>query len=361
MGVVGTKSWVGIALCLVACSDEGSVVVLPGAPPLAIASTGPSGTTASTSSEISPRLLRRFAPIDVPATNQAEQGQIDLGRVLYFEPLLSKSGTISCNSCHPLDRYGATNTRVSTGVDGQRGTRNAPSTYNAVGHFRQDWDGRAATLAQQAIGPIEDPSEMGMRAAEVVRALERIPGYRPLFEHAFPGTNRGHLITIDRVAQALAAFERGLITPGRWDRYLRGDLTALSSREKEGARTFANLGCVVCHTGAMVGGTMFERLGVHVPWPNQRDRGRKQVTKNDTDDMVFKVPSLRNVARTAPYFHDGSAATLEEAVRAMARHQLGVELTGDEVNDLTAWLEALTGEIPLDYVAPPPLPPAVRP
>jgi cytochrome c peroxidase len=179
-----------------------------------------------------------------------------------------------------------------------------------------------------------------------------------MFERAFPG--EAGAITVGNVATALAEFERGLMTPGRWDRYLGGDAKALTASEKEGAKLFANLGCMVCHTGAYIGGTMFEKLGVFVPWPNQTDHGRREVTHDPVDDMVFKVPGLRNVARTAPYFHDGSVASLDTAVRMMAHHQLGVDLTEEEARSIVAWLNALTGEIPRDYTAPPVLPMASR-
>jgi cytochrome c peroxidase len=307
--------------------------------------------------DLNPRLLRRFAPIP-RAPSGPDTPLVHLGRMLYFEPLLSRTGKVSCNSCHPLDRYGTTNTRFSAGVDGKPGRRNAPTVYNTVGHMSLFWDGRAPTLADQAIGPLTNPTEMGMKAAGIVRALQDIPGYQPLFQRAFP--HESQPISIGNVAAALAEFERGLMTPSRWDRYLEGDKRAITDSEKEGVKLFANLGCMVCHTGAYVGGTMFEKLGVFVPWPNQSDHGRREVTNNPADDMVFKVPSLRNVARTAPYFHDGSAASLDTAVRMMAHHQLGVDLTEEEARSIVAWLGSLTGEIPSEYIAAPVLPPATR-
>lgn len=308
--------------------------------------------------DLSPRLLRRFAPIQ-QAPGSPDSALVHLGRLLYFEPLLSRTGKVSCNSCHPLDRYGATTTRLSVGVDGKQGRRNAPSVYNTAGHFRLFWDGRAATLADQALGPLGNTTEMDMRAGTAVAVLQKIPGYHPLFERAFPG--EAQPISLSHIASALAEFERGLMTPGRWDQYLEGDRRALTPSEKEGVRLFANLGCMVCHTGAYVGGTMFEKLGVFVAWPNQTDHGRGEITHNPADDMVFKVPSLRNVAQTAPYFHDGSVASLDTAVRMMARHQLGVDLTEDEARSIVAWLNSLTGNIPRAYTAAPLLPPAARP
>jgi cytochrome c peroxidase len=308
--------------------------------------------------DLSPRLLRRFSSIHRPAPTP-NSAVIRLGRMLYFEPLLSRTGKISCNSCHPLDRYGTTASQFSTGVDGKVGRRNAPTVYNAVGHFRLFWDGRAATLDEQALAPIINPAEMGMKADGAVTALKEIAGYETAFARAYP--DEAEPVTIGHIAAAIAEFERGLVTPARWDRYVDGDASALTSLEKDGARLFSNLGCMVCHTGAYVGGTMYEKLGIFLPWPNQTDRGRREVTHDMADDMVFKVPSLRNVAKTGPYFHDGSAASLDTAVRLMARHQLGVELTEGEARSIAAWLGSLTGEIPRDYVARPDLPPAARP
>jgi len=313
--------------------------------------------TSSAVGEISPRVLRRFAALERDASPRST-ALIDLGRLLYYDPRLSRTKLISCNSCHLLDRYGATNTAVSTGVDGRRGKRNAPSTYHAAGQFVQFWDGRELTIEAQARGPIENPLEMGMAPGQAVAILTEIDGYRVAFAAAFPG--EASPITVDHIGRAIGAFERGLITPSRWDRYIAGDTSALTPVEKEGAKVFANLGCLVCHTGPYIGGSMFEKVGTRAPWPTQGDRGRRDVTGNPADDMMFKVPSLRNVAETAPYFHDGSAATLEQAVRMMARHQLGIDLADDEVREVIAWLGSLTGEIPKDYIAKPVLPSARR-
>jgi cytochrome c peroxidase len=347
--------WVCCAalIMLAACQREYTVTRLEALPTADATQTA----GATVNQELSPRLLRRFAAIHA-APSPPDSALVHLGRMLYFEPLLSRTGKVSCNSCHPLDRYGATTTRFSVGVDGKLGRRNAPTVYNTAGQFRLFWDGRAATLAEQALGPLGNPAEMDMTAGRVVGALQAIPGYQSMFERAFPG--EAETITVGNVATALAEFERGLMTPGRWDRYLGGDPMALTASEKEGAKLFANLGCMVCHTGAYIGGTMFEKLGVFVPWPNQTDHGRREVTHDPVDDMVFKVPGLRNVSRTAPYFHDGSVASLDTAVRMMAHHQLGVDLTEEEARSIVAWLNALTGEIPRDYTAAPVLPMASR-
>ncbi|MEO7789503.1 MAG: cytochrome c peroxidase [Vicinamibacterales bacterium] len=303
----------------------------------------------SRADELSPRVLRRFAPLAIPPA--APAALVDLGRLLYYEPRLSRSGTVSCNTCHRLDRYGTTSTRVSIGMDGRAGVRNAPTTFNAAAQFTQFWDGRAETIEDQVRGPLENPLEMGMSVEATVAALRTIPEYDSAFRRAFPRDENP--MTFKHVSVAIGAFERGLVTPARWDRYLAGDEAALTASEKEGAKLFANLGCLVCHTGPNVGGSMFEKVGARIPWPNQADHGRRQVTGNPADDMVFKVPSLRNVAETSPYFHDGSAATLTQAVHMMARHQLGVELSDGEAADLVNWLGSLTGEISAAYIARP--------
>jgi cytochrome c peroxidase len=345
----------GALLLSPACERESSVARLQA---LQFDPVMPAAVADKTDGELSPRLLRRFSPLPkVPSSLNSDL--VRLGRILYFEPLLSRTGKISCNSCHPLNQYGVTNARFSIGIDGKFGRRNAPSVYNTAGHFRQFWDGRAGTLSEQVLGPLDDVTEMGMDEVTIKRVLTDIPDYRELFARAFP--HDSDPIRIGNVAVSIAEFERGLITPARWDRYLAGDTQALTQPEKEGAKLFANLGCMVCHTGAYVGGTMFEKLGVFVPWPNQSDHGRRDITHNPADDMVFKVPSLRNSAKTAPYFHDGSAASLDTAVRMMARHQLGVDLSEEEAVSIAVWLGSLTGEIPRDYIATPRLPEAQRP
>lgn len=319
-----------------------------------VAETKPDGERSG--AELPPRVMRRYKPL-APPEESVSPAVVALGRMLYFEPRLSATGEVSCNSCHPLDAYGTTSEKTSIGINGQRGRRNAPSTYNAAKHFRQFWDGRAATIEEQAGGPLVNPLEMGMENGEnVVITLKQIRGYAPVFAAAFP--DQADPITWDNVKTAIGVFERGLITPGRWDRFLRGDATALTSIEKEGARLFANLGCVVCHAGELAGGSMYEKLGAVKPWPNRDDRGRAEITGDKGDEMMFKVPSLRNVAHTGPYFHDGSAATLDEAVSMMARHQIGEELPDDEVHAIVAWLGALSGELPSQYIQKPALPEA---
>lgn len=360
MGTAGGAARLGMCVLLIAqfgCSNRRTEDAAPSAVPMASAATAvllPSPP----STEVNPRLLRRFQPL--PASldddkNTRTADKVDLGRMLFFDTRLSKDGDLSCDSCHSLADYGVDHQRFSLGHARQRGGRNAPTVYNAGGHFAQFWDGRARNVEEQAQGPILNPVEMAMPdAAHVVSALKAVPGYVSAFHAAFPADSDP--VTFDNVGRAIGAFERGLVTPSRWDDYLRGNSAALTTSEKEGLKTFLNVGCMVCHTGAFLGGSMFERVGVVEPWPNQTDRGRQQVTKVAGDAMMFKVPTLRNVEHTAPYFHDGSAATLEDAVRMMGRHQLGLEMSDTEVGAIVTWLKSLTGSPPADYIRKPALP-----
>ena len=340
------------ATALAACDDVGAK------PEGALPAQAPRVAAVRDEVIINPRLLRRFQPLpasfvsDVAAPDPA---RIELGRRLFFETRLSRDGDLSCNSCHELSAFGVDGEKTSAGHKGQRGSRNSPTVYNAAGAFAQFWDGRARDAEEQAKGPLLNPIEMAMvDGATVVAAVRAGPGYAQAFARAFPGDTDP--VTLHNVGKAIGAFERGLVTPGRWDRYLRGEKDALTNREKEGLKTFLDVGCMVCHTGPLLGGSMFERVGVVEPWPNQSDRGRAEITKNPGDAMMFKVPTLRNIAKTAPYFHDGSAATLPEAVQMMGRHQLGLELTPREIDAIVSWLESLTGELPSSYIARPPAP-----
>lgn len=288
-------------------------------------------------------------------TNPLTPEKVELGRMLFYETRISKSGKLSCNSCHALDRYGVDGERVSVGHNGQRGTRNSPTVYHAAGHIAQFWDGRVVDVEEQAAGPMMNPVEMAMGSAEEAeKVLRSLRGYREAFGKAFPG--EAEPVTLANAAKAIGAFERTLVTPSRWDRFLEGDRTAITEQERRGHHTFMHTGCASCHNGVYVGGRMFQKLGVERPWPDQTDVGRMAVTKARSDEMVFKVPSLRNVEKTGPYFHNGSAARLEEAVRLMARHQLNVELSGAETADVVAWLKTLTGELRQDHLRKPKLP-----
>jgi cytochrome c peroxidase len=302
--------------------------------------------------------LTMFAPLpaSVPSANgDSTQELVTLGRMLYYEPRLSKSQQISCNSCHDLANYGADGQPVSDGHKGQLGTRNSPTVFNAAAHFAQFWDGRAPDVEAQAKGPILNPVEMAMPAeSQVVAVLESMPEYVDLFEKAFPSDNKP--VTYDNMATAIGAFERNLMTPSRWDALLNGDANALTPEETIGLKTFLDAGCQSCHSGALLGGTSYERLGFVKPFPGLTDDGRFAVTKNEADKGVFKVPSLRNVEKTGPYYHDGKISSLDMAVRDMAEYQLGRTLTDQETKQVIDFLKVLTGGIDPEYIKPPVLP-----
>lgn len=270
--------------------------------------------SASGKVQVNADALKMFAPLPAVMSspdNPVSDAKVTLGRILYYDPRLSANQKISCNTCHPLDAYGAEPKAVSTGFKQQRGNRNAPTVYNAAGHFVQFWDGRAPTVEEQAKGPITNPVEMAMPSnTAAVQVIKSMPEYAAMFQKAFPQDSDP--ITYNNMALAIGAFERGLVTPSKWDAYLNGDASALSDTQKQGFNTFAGTGCQWCHAGAYVGGAAYQKLGVVKAWPNQSDQGVYQLTKDDADRMVFKVPSLRNIKKTGPYFHDGSVATLEE-------------------------------------------------
>ena len=308
--------------------------------------------------QINQTALQLFAPLPAlmnTAENPVTDVKVNLGRMLYYDPRLSADQKISCNTCHPLDLYGAEPKKVSTGFKAQKGSRNAPTVYNAAGHFVQFWDGRVPTVEQQAKGPILNPVEMAIPSeAAAVKVLKSMPEYVVFFKEAFPGDQDP--VTYDNMARAIGAFERGLVTPAPWDRFLEGDPSALSNAQKAGFNTFVEAGCATCHRGAYVGGETFQKLGILKPWPDQSDPGRAAVTKHEEDKMVFKVPSLRNIQQTGPYFHNGSVPTLEQAIRNMAVHQSGARLSDAQVKSIESWFTSLTGEIPKRYIAAPELP-----
>ncbi len=291
-------------------------------------------------------ITEMFAPLPEVAQsreNPVTQEKVELGKLLYFEPRLSKSGLISCNSCHSLTTAGVDNLPTSVGHGWQIGGRNAPTVLNAAVLGSQFWDGRAETVEEQAKGPITNPIEMAATEELVVKRLKSIPEYVALFKKVFP--QEKDPITLDNMAKAIAAFERILMTPSPFDAYLEGDKEALTEDARKGLKLFVKKGCAFCHNGVGVGGGSFQKFDYGT------DQGRYTVTKNEKDKKVFRVASLRNVALTYPYFHDGSVWSLEEAVRIMARKQLGVRLEDREVKYMVAFLESLTGERP-DIVVP---------
>ena len=279
---------------------------------------------------------------------------VELGKKLYFDPRLSLSGFISCNSCHNLSMGGSDNLKSSIGHNWQKGPINAPTVLNSSMGVAQFWDGRSPTLKAQAGGPIANPGEMAFTHELAVGVLTTIPAYQTEFQRAFDSSG----IDIDKVTTAIAAFEETLVTPNsRFDRWLSGDAGAISSQELAGYQLFKDIGCVRCHNGPAAGGTSFRKMGVVEPYRTSNPaEGRVAVTGKDADRFAFKVPTLRNVELTYPYFHDGAADTLAEAVEVMGRIQLGRQYTPDDTAKIVAFLKTLTGEQP--QFALPVLPPS---
>ena len=309
------------------------------------------------------RLARQsFQPIPAKApelkNNPASPARIDLGRMLYFDPRLSASQLISCQTCHNVGLAGADLQETSIGHGWQKGPRNAPTTLNAVFNTAQFWDGRAEDLAAQAKGPVQASVEMANEPERVIETLKSIPGYVKAFQKAFPAEKDP--LTFDNVAKAIEVFEATLLTPdSRFDRFLKGDAKALSAQELRGLEVFMDKGCVSCHDGVNVGGDGYFPFGV-VEQPADAvrpagDLGRFKVTNTEGDKYVFRSPSLRNVALTGPYFHSGVVWTLGEAVKVMGTAQLGATLEEAEVTAVTSFLETLTGRQPV--VSHPVLPP----
>jgi cytochrome c peroxidase len=310
------------------------------------------------STTVDPARLRSFAALpEAPAfgANGPRAAKVALGRMLYYDARLSKGQNVSCNSCHELSKYGVDGKPTSEGHRGQKGTRNSPTVYNAAMHFVQFWDGRAPDVEKQAQGPMLNPVEMAMPSEKaVVNVLKSMPGYVAAFRRAFP--EEKNPVTFSHASEAIGLFERGLIMPSRWDKFLKGDQAALTPEEKSGLNRFLTAGCDACHSGALVGGNAFQKLGVVKEYPDASDPGRYQVTRNQNDRMFFKVPPLRNVAMTGPYFHTGKVATLDEAVMQMADYQTGKEIAATDRDAIVTWLKALTGEVDADYIKQPVLP-----
>jgi len=277
--------------------------------------------------------------------------------MLYYDARISKSGNVSCYVCHPLDDYGTSHRATAISHDGKAGLRNEPSVYNAAGHFAQFWDGRAADLENQALAPVLAKSEMGMPDENaLLTVLKSMPAYHDAFKAAFPAETDP--ITFENFGKAIAAFERGLLTPGRWDQFLAGKPDALTPEEKAGFKEFVAAGCTACHTGPYLGGNMYQKVGIVQPWFNGKDEGRFVVTEKPADKMMFKVASLRNVDETWPYFHDGSVQRLEDAVQLMAWYQSGAQLSYTQLASIRTWLRTLTGPVGEAYIEEPVLPPS---
>ncbi len=296
---------------------------------------------------VAQNLQEPILPIPIPQFSETEKAEIFLGRSLFHDPRLSHDNTTSCASCHSLELAGVDKRRVSVGINGAMGKVNAPTVINSGFNLAQFWDGRAATLEEQAAGPVHNPIEMGSSWDEVLEKLrvdELYPArFKALYEEG---------LTAQNIQRAIAQFERSLVTVNApFDRYLRGDETAIPEEAKQGYRLFKSYGCVACHQGKNVGGNMYARMGAMGNYFIQKDEldsadlGRYNVTGDEEDRHVFKVPSLRLVTQTAPYFHDGSAMTLEEAVRTMARYQLGRHMSLKDTALIITFLETLDGEL----------------
>lgn len=291
--------------------------------------------------------------VNIPKTPQQE-AKIELGKMLWFDPRLSLSGKVSCNTCHDLSTNGADTKPLSIGYAGRKGTVNSPTVFNAEKQIAQFWDGRAKTLAEQATGPITNPLEMAMTPELAEGVIRSIPGYRPYFEKAFGSKNP----TFSEIAEALAAFETTLTTPNApFERYLKGDKNALTQQQIDGLKLFRRSGCIRCHSGNLLGGTSFQKVGSVRPYvTDNSSKGRMDVSGKPWDEMMFKVPTLLNVERTAPYFHDGAVKTLPDAVKKMADIQLDMNLSEKQVEEIVAFLESLNGELP--KIEKPTLPPS---
>ena len=295
----------------------------------------------------------------IPADNPQSDAKVLLGKTLFFDPRFSEHGTLSCNSCHNVMAGGDDNRPNSIGMHDARGGRSAPTVWNAAFQSVQFWDGRAATLEDQAKGPLVNPIEMGMgNLDDVLGRIKKIPGYAPMFKAAFPAD--ADPLTMDNAAKAVAAYERTLITPNSpYDRYVKGDKTALTEQQVKGMNAFAEIGCTACHSGANfsgpplpIGTGFFQKFPTfpgstyEAKYKLAEDTGLYQVTKKEKDMHLYRVPTLRNVALTAPYFNNGQVPTLDEAVRVMGKTQLNKDLTDQQVVEVVAFLDALSGEFP---------------
>ncbi|GGX07446.1 cytochrome-c peroxidase [Aquimarina muelleri] len=311
------------------------------------------GTKSETTSEIDKKARKTFGALPKIAENKNNpifHEKVVLGKKLYYEKRLSKDNTQSCNTCHNLKTYGVDNLSFSIGNDGKPGGRNSPTTLNAALHISQFWDGREPDVEAQAGGPILNPIEMAMPSEKVVvDRISKIDEYIELFGKAFPKEKQP--ITYKNIEKAIGAFERKLITPSKFDTYIAGENSALNKYEKQGMETFISVGCTTCHSGALLGGDMYQKFGLTVNyWDHTKskniDNGKFDLTKNEADKYVFKVPSLRNIEKTAPYFHDGSVQNLRKAIAIMGETQLNQKLSSQQVNEIHLFLQTLTGEVP---------------
>jgi len=288
-------------------------------------------------------LLANEPIVPIPQVVKYDKAKAQLGKKLFYDTRLSKDGTVACVVCHNLSNGGADPRKVSHGVYDRLGNIQSPTVYNARYNFKQFWNGRAANLKEQAKGPLENPNEHGMNPQLIEKRLNASQEYRKLFQQIY----HTRKIKFNEVTDAIAAFEKALVTPNaKFDRYLRGEVQ-LTPEEKDGYRLFKEYGCITCHDGINIGGNSFQKMGTFFPYDTNAsypDRG--ELLKNSNYHNVFKVPTLRNIALTAPYFHDGSAKTLAEAVKIMAHANLGIEFSDKETREIVSFLKTLTGQKP---------------
>ncbi len=308
-----------------------------------------------------PAQLANFAPLPAKLElpdNPLTDDKVALGRQLYFDTRLSKGQDVSCNSCHDLAKGGADDQPLSTGTKKAKTKYNAPTVYNAAGGFTQGWEGRATLFEDFVLLHTAEPQVMGSDGKRLADVVSSIPAYTTSFKKIFPGEKGG--VTQENVAKALGAYVRKLVTPGRWDKFLLGETDALTNDEKAGLAVFLDVGCPTCHAGKYVGASMTQKLGLAKPWPTDagKDPGRFEVTKQEIDKGVWKVPTLRNVTKTGPYMHDGSVKTLDEMMKLMTKHQLGRDVDETKVKWLVTFLGALDGDPPKDLISKPDLPPS---
>jgi cytochrome c peroxidase len=305
-----------------------------------------------------PGQLAVFAPL--PSTierpdNALAPDKVELGKMLWFDTRLSGGQDVSCNSCHDVTKGGADVVARSIGTKKLPTPRNAPTIFNAAAESAQGWDARAALLEELVVPHAAEPSAMGVDEKRLVATVTSIPAYAAALKKSFPDAKGA--VTGEMVSMAIGAYARKLLTPGRWDKFLEGDPSALTDDEKAGLGAFMDASCTTCHAGRYVGGTQTQKLGVASPWvPAPTDVGRFGVTRQEVDRFVFKVPTLRNVTKTGPYLHDGSATSLADLTKLMARHQLGKELTDGQARSIVTFLGALDGEPPKDLITRPELP-----
>jgi len=284
-------------------------------------------------------LLSKDLITPIPLEHNADKQKAMLGNKLFFDVRLSKDNSISCASCHILDEGGDDNLPVSFGIEGKQGDRNSPTVLNSRFNHVQFWDGRAKDLEDQAAGPIHNPVEMDSNFNEVIAKLKKDKVYVTLFNAIYEDG-----LTAKNITNAIAEYENTLITPnGRFDQYLRGDKKALSKVEQEGYQLFKEYGCISCHNGVNIGGNLMQKLGVIENF-NSPDKGKYNVTKKEEDKYYFKVPSLRNIHLTSPYFHDGLTLTLKDAIAKMSYYQIGYTLSEEEIDNIANFLETLDGE-----------------